>query len=251
MFSSKIIPFLLLSSTLVTQHASAAISLDRTRVIFDGKAKSASLSISNQNTQLPYLAQAWIEDEEGNKINSPLTALPPLQRVEPGKKSQVKVQALPAANALAQDRETLYYFNLREIPPKSDKANTLQIALQTRIKLLYRPAALHIAQNSPAPQEQLTLTRNGDRYIVNNPTGYYITLIDGGASMQGAPLADFKPLMVAPKSSGELNVTAAHLGTSPVLKYIDDYGGRPSLSFSCAGNRCQVVPDKGQNLTTD
>lgn len=251
MFSSKIIPFLLLSSTLVTQQASAAISLDRTRVIFDGKAKSASLSISNQNTQLPYLAQAWIEDEEGNKINSPLTALPPLQRVEPGKKSQVKVQALPAANALAQDRETLYYFNLREIPPKSDKANTLQIALQTRIKLLYRPAALHIAQNSPAPQEQLTLTRNGDRYIVNNPTGYYITLIDGGASMQDAPLADFKPLMVAPKSSGELNVTAAHLGTSPVLKYIDDYGGRPSLSFSCAGNRCQVVPDKGQNLTTD
>jgi len=249
MFSKKMIPFLLLSSALATQQASAAISLDRTRVIFDGKAKSASLSISNQNTQLPYLAQTWIEDEKGNKINSPLTALPPLQRVEPGKKSQVKVQALPAVNALAQDRETLYYFNLREIPPKSDKANTLQIALQTRIKLLYRPAALHIAQNSPAPQEQLTLTRKGDRYLVNNPTGYYITLIDGGASKQGNSLEDFKPLMVAPKSSGELNVTAAQLGTSPVLKYIDDYGGRPSLSFSCSGNQCRVVPGNSQNLT--
>ncbi|WP_336797636.1 fimbria/pilus periplasmic chaperone [Erwinia aphidicola] len=249
MFSNKIIPFLLLSTTLATQQASAAISLDRTRVIFDGKAKSASLSISNQNTQLPYLAQTWIEDEKGNKINSPLTALPPLQRVEPGKKSQVKVQALPAANALAQDRETLYYFNLREIPPKSDKANTLQIALQTRIKLLYRPAALYIAQNSAPPQEQLTLTRKGDRYLVNNPTGYYITLIDGGASKQGNSLEDFKPLMVAPKSSGELNVTAAQLGTSPVLKYIDDYGGRPSLSFTCSGNQCRVVPGNSQNLT--
>ncbi|MBN1084028.1 fimbria/pilus periplasmic chaperone [Erwinia aphidicola] len=232
MFSNKIIPFFLLSSALATQQASAAISLDRTRVIFDGKAKSASLSISNQNTQLPYLAQTWIEDEKGNKINSPLTAL-------------------PAADALAQDRETLYYFNLREIPPKSDKANTLQIALQTRIKLLYRPAALYIAQNSAPPQEKLTLTRKGDRYLVNNPTGYYITLIDGGVSKQNDSLKDFKPLMVAPKSSGELNVTAAQLGTSPVLKYIDDYGGRPSLSFSCSGNQCQVVPGKGQDQTTD
>jgi len=249
MFSNKVLFIALLGGALMAQQASAAISLDRTRVIFDGKAKSASLSISNQNTQLPYLAQTWIEDEKGNKINSPLTALPPLQRVEPGKKSQVKVQALPAANALAQDRETLYYFNLREIPPKSDKANTLQIALQTRIKLLYRPAALYIAQNSAPPQEQLTLTRKGDRYLVNNPTGYYITLIDGGASKQGNSLEDFKPLMVAPKSSGELNVTAAQLGTSPVLKYIDDYGGRPSLSFTCSGNQCRVVPGNSQNLT--
>lgn len=249
MYLNKIAFITLLGGTLMAQQASAAIALDRTRVIFDGKAKSASLSISNQNTELPYLAQTWIEDQQGNKINSPLTALPPLQRVEPGKKSQVKVQALPAVNALAQDRETLYYFNLREIPPKSDKANTLQIALQTRIKLFYRPAALHIAQNSPPPQEQLTLTRKGDRYLVNNPTGYYITLIDGGASMQGAPLADFQPLMVAPKSSGELNVSASQLGTSPVLKYIDDYGGRPSLSFSCSGNRCQVVPGNRQSLS--
>ncbi len=31
---------------------------------------------------------------------------------------------------LPQDRETVYYFNLREIPPKSNKPNTLQIALQ-------------------------------------------------------------------------------------------------------------------------
>lgn len=242
MFSNKFIKLSLLTAALVANQASAAISLDRTRVIFEGTAKSASLSITNQNPQLPYLAQAWIEDEKGNKINSPLTALPPLQRVEAGKKSQVKVQALPAVSQLAQDRETLYYFNLREIPPKSDKANTLQIALQTRIKLFYRPAALHIPPNSPAPQEQLTLTRKGEHYVVNNPTPYYITLIDGAASKQGKSLADFKPLMLAPKSSGELNVTAAALGNSPLLKYVDDYGGRPTLSFSCTDSQCKVVP---------
>ncbi|WP_227550703.1 fimbria/pilus periplasmic chaperone, partial [Klebsiella quasipneumoniae] len=46
---------------------------------------------------------------------------------------QVKVQGMPDINKLPADRESLFYFNVREIPPKSNKANTLQIALQTRI----------------------------------------------------------------------------------------------------------------------
>ena len=84
--------------------AHAAIALDRTRVIFDGDQKTVSLNISNQNKQLPYLAQGWIEDDRGNKIQSPFTVLPPVQRVEPGKPSQVKIQSLPAARQLPQDR---------------------------------------------------------------------------------------------------------------------------------------------------
>jgi P pilus assembly chaperone PapD len=123
----------LLTTTLLSGQAQAAIALDRTRVILNGGDNSASMSITNKNTQLPYLAQGWLENEQGEKINSPLIVLPPVQRVEPGAQSQVKVQALPAAKALPQDRESLFYFNLREIPPKSNKANTLQIALQTRI----------------------------------------------------------------------------------------------------------------------
>ena len=129
----------LVGGVFLSMPSQAAIALDRTRVIFDGGQQSVSLSVSNQNKQLPYLAQGWLEDEQGNKIQSPLTVLPPVQRIEPGKPSQVKIQALPAAKQLPQDRETLYYFNLREIPPKSNKPNSLQIALQTRIKLFYRP----------------------------------------------------------------------------------------------------------------
>ncbi|MEX6226452.1 fimbria/pilus periplasmic chaperone [Providencia hangzhouensis] len=39
---------------------------------------------------------------------------------------------MPTINELPQDRESLFYFNLREVPPKSDKDNVLQIALQTQ-----------------------------------------------------------------------------------------------------------------------
>ncbi|KLE40247.1 fimbria/pilus periplasmic chaperone [Serratia ureilytica] len=224
--------------------AQAAIALDRTRVIFDGGVQSVSLSVSNQNKQLPYLAQGWLEDEQGNKIQSPLTVLPPVQRIEPGKPSQVKIQALPAAKMLPQDRETLYYFNLREIPPKSNKPNSLQIALQTRIKLFYRPAAIAPERNAAPWQEQLTLSKQGDKYVVNNPTPYYVTLVDAASRKGVEGTKGFEPLMVPPKASLPLTVSAGSVGNSPVLTYINDYGGRPQLSFNCAGAVCKVVPEK-------
>ncbi len=47
------------------QVASAAINIDRTRIIFPGKDKSISLVINNQSKTMPYLAQSWMEDEKG------------------------------------------------------------------------------------------------------------------------------------------------------------------------------------------
>ncbi|HGU9824256.1 TPA: fimbria/pilus periplasmic chaperone [Enterobacter cancerogenus] len=222
------------------QTANAAVALDRTRVIFDGSQKSMSVNVRNDNTKLPYLAQSWVEDAEGHKIQSPLMALPPLQRLEPGTKSLVKIQLAPGAEAkLAQDRETLFYFNLREIPPRSNKANVLQLALQTRVKLFYRPKALVQKQaNSETPwQEQLTLTRQGDRYQVTNPTPYYVTLVAAGEN-------EMKPLMLAPMSSADLGVRAAAMGSQPRVAYINDWGGRPVLTFSCSGTTCKVASNK-------
>ena len=226
------------------QISQAAVSLDRTRVIFIGGEKSVSLSISNQNAQLPYLAQGWIENEQGEKITSPMVVLPPVQRLEPGASSQVKIQALPEINLLAQARESIFYFNLREIPPRSDKANTLQIALQTRVKLFYRPLA--IAQKkglSEAPwQEKLTLSHQGGRYQINNPTPYYITVIEAAPDLKAASPADFKPLMIAPKSQQDLGLSTKVLGEKPVLTYVNDYGGRPQLQFACVAGTCSASP---------
>ncbi|OOV89394.1 MULTISPECIES: fimbria/pilus periplasmic chaperone [unclassified Pseudomonas] len=232
----------LLSSVLNMQQVQAAVALDRTRAVFDGGEKSISLSISNENKTLPYLAQGWLEDAQGNKINSPLTVLPPLQRLEPGAKSQIKVQALPAANLLVQDRETLFYFNLREIPPKSEKPNTLQLALQTRIKLYYRPKALGVRPGMVPWQEQLTLIRQGDKYQVNNPTPYYVTIVDAGNKPGSEGAQGFDPVMVAPYGKETLNLGVSVLGAAPVLTYINDYGGRPQLQFTCGAVDCKAKP---------
>lgn len=235
---------MLISTTL--SSAQAAVALDRTRAIMTGEDKSISLNISNENKQLPYLAQGWIENAQGEKITEPFTVLPPVQRVEPGAKSQVKIQALPSVASLPQDRESVYYFNLREIPPKSDKPNTLQLALQTRIKLFYRPKAIiPTRQQMENPwQEKITLTRQGDQYSVENPTPYFVTLVDAASVKDGKTVSGFEPLMVAPKSSLLIGGSAKALGSQPVLTYINDYGGRPTLTFTCQDNRCHVASDK-------
>ncbi|MBK4714645.1 fimbria/pilus periplasmic chaperone [Enterobacterales bacterium BIT-L3] len=234
--------FIFVSGSLAIPTAHAAIALDRTRIIFDGSQKSESLSITNENKKLPYLAQGWLENEKGEKINNPLMVLPPVQRMEPGERSQLKIQGLPTVSTLPQDRESLFYFNLREIPPRANEPNVLQIALQTRIKLFYRPQAIMKSANEMETpwQQQITLIRQGDKYQVMNPTPYYITIIDASRTLKGKTAAGFEALMVAPKSQQRLKGSAAELGNSPVLTYINDYGGRPQLQFHCSGPTCKA-----------
>lgn len=226
-----------LSPLVTATSASAAVALDRTRVVVEGGATATTLNIRNESKELPYLAQGWIEDESGKKIQSPLMVVPPLQRLEPDSRGQLKVQPLAATNALPQDRESLFYFNLREVPPKSDKPNSLQLALQTRVKLFYRPSGLSIDANAPAPQLQMTLKKQGNRYVVVNPTPYYFTLASVGNSKTHT-VESFQPVMVPPKSEKALNVEATKLGNAPVLTYINDFGGRPQLKFTCTGQAC-------------
>jgi len=54
----------------------------------------------------------------------------------------VRITKTPVAERLPKDRESVFYFNLREIPPKSTKTNVMQLALPTQIKIFYLPEAI-------------------------------------------------------------------------------------------------------------
>ena len=225
---------------LSAQSAQAAIALDRTRAIFEGTQKSISLNIRNDNTQLPYLAQSWLEDINGKKISDPLVVVPPVQRVEPGSRSQIRINATGGIAKLPQDRETAFYFNVREIPPRSSKQNVMQIALQTKIKLFYRPAAIAIDPDT-VWQDQIVLTKTSDGYQIQNPTPYYVTVIGISGQPKGESAKDFRPVMVAPKSTQKA-VTPAY--STPYVTYINDFGGRPELKFTCSGNECRATTNR-------
>ena len=245
--TNKLLLALPLLLILLANQAQAAVSLDRTRVIYPGEAKSMSLTIRNNNKTLPYLAQAWLEDVNGKKINSPFTLLPPLQRLEPGMESLIKIRSLPAVSLLPQDKESLFYFNLREIPPRSDKPNVLQLALQTRIKFFYRPANLAVAPSSyKAPwQEKMTLKRVSGHYQLTNPTPYYITIVAAArTTAKGESVEGFEPVMIAPNSRVMINLGVAKLGQHPTFTYVGDYGGRHTLSYQCVEScRLQSIKD--------
>ena len=230
-----------LTTASLTAHAS--VTPDRTRLVFNESDKSISVTLRNNNEKLPYLAQSWLEDEKGNKITSPLAVLPPVQRIDAMMNGQVKIQALPDIHTLPSDRESLFYYNVREIPPKSGKANTLQIALQTRIKLFWRPKALAEINMRDPWQHKVTLTRNGQTFTVNNPTPYYVILSNASTQKNGNPAAGFTPLVMPPKTSAPLNVK---MDSVPVLTYVNDYGARLSLIFKCNGNNCQVDAEQSR-----
>ncbi len=88
--------------------------------------------------------------------------------------------------------------------------------------MFYRPEALKLASGD-VPQTALTLRREGDRYRIINPTGYYITIVNMSAN-NAASNNDFKSVMIAPKSSEIVEMSAAKLGAQPVLTYINDWG---------------------------
>lgn len=230
----KKISFLLLG-LMVTSNSYAAISLDRTRAIYEGGSNALVINITNDNKQLPYLAQTWIENDKNEKIElGPLIATPLVQRLEPGDKALIKVSATPDIEKLPNDRETLFYFNVREVPPKAEDNNVLQIALYTKIKLFYRPKQI-LREPNAIWQDQLVLNKLSDGYEIENPTPYYVTVFGIGGSKKEAVDSEFNAVMIAPKSSQRVN---SKVYSTPYLSYINDYGGRPTIKFQCQANRC-------------
>lgn len=242
----KIQPVIVLIMSLTSYSSGAAIVLDRNRVIFNGGENTVSLTITNNSADSPFMAHAWLEDEKGEKVSTPFVILPPLQRIAPGGLSQVKIQALPMVEDLPQNRESLFWLNLREIPPKSKKENVLQIALQSRIKLFYRPRPLVLGTEVMTHpfQEKLTMTRENNSYRVSNPTPYYITLVDARRGKDGETAAGFSPFMLSPHGETRLGAKVDELGEAPVLTYINDYGGRPQLTFHCSGVSCSLQKER-------
>ena len=233
-----IVSTLFTAFSMASFSAHSAVTLDRTRIIFPGSEKSVNVTITNGNPEEAYLAQSWIEDLNGNKLTKgAILATPPLQRLEPNSNSLVRLSVTPELSKLPQDKESIFYFNLREVPPKSADGNTLQIALQSRVKLFYRPQSI-LSESETKWAHKVTLTKISSGYRLNNTTPFHITVIGFGNSKEQAESNPFEVFMVAPKSTQDIPSSAL---ATPYLTYINDYGGKPTMSFSCKGDTCTVT----------
>jgi len=229
----------LLIGLCVPLHASAAVVPDRTRVIFEESAPSVSVTVSNKNPQLPFVVQSWIEDQNSKKVSSPLMVLPPLQRIEPNESSVLRIVKLPDV-ALPADRESVFYLNVREIPPKTEAVNSMQIALQSKIKLFYRPAAAKRERGEDlALRMNLRVDPVSKQLLMDNPSPFHITVVGllAGAQKIQMPI---DAIMIAPFSSARIalpNTSFSELRVSNM----NDFGGQTDSLFNCVANVCKGV----------
>ncbi|WEZ90027.1 molecular chaperone [Pseudomonas sp. NyZ480] len=160
----------------ILQPAQAALTVNTTRIVFDSDKRNTSVVIANPSPR-PYAVQSWVNTAKDDTDTAvPLATSPGLFRLDPGKEQMVQINRLP--NKLPDDRETLFYLNVQEIPEiVPGDANVLNIALRTRLKLFYRPSQL---KDRPADRigELEWSVRQGlgrVQLVVDNPTPYHYT----------------------------------------------------------------------------
>ncbi|MDF3838545.1 fimbria/pilus periplasmic chaperone [Cupriavidus basilensis] len=215
--------------------ALSSVVIAGTRVIYDARESEAVMKLSNEG-KAPALVQAWIDDGDAKaapaEIAVPFTVTPPVSRIDPSKGQTLRI--LHTGEPLPPDRESVFWLNVVEIPPKptGDEAevNRLQFAFRSRIKLFYRPAGLKGSAGEAPAQIAWRLVKAGDHQALEarNPTAYHASFsrleVTGGgktARFEDGGMVGPGETKVFPLS-GEVGT-----GTPSRMRYqaINDYGG--------------------------
>ncbi|MFA3762888.1 molecular chaperone [Yersinia sp. 2544 StPb PI] len=226
---------LLLLLMVTSIPATASVIAERTRIIFSEGSTEESLQLVNSNSY-PVAVQVWVDDGDltatPEKSISPVLVLPPLFRLQPQAQRSLRL-ILSGASKLPVDRESAFWLNVYEIPPKvtpkTEDESFVTLALRMQYKVFYRP------KNLPAPGDTLgkaltfTLETKSDTALiqVDNPTPYY-------ASLASLTLGSTESLpdMVAPFSKLDFSLNRLPPAGSKTVNFvlIDDLGNRKAFS---------------------
>ena len=213
----------------------ASVVITGTRVVYPLNAKDVSVRLSNNGT-FPSLVQAWIDDGNASAspetISVPFILSPPMFRIDPTHSQTLRLVYTGEGKA-ARDRETVYWLNVLEIPPKPDATageNTLQFAVRSRIKLFLRPSGL---KGDPALAPGLIkwrVVRDGPslKLLASNPTPFHVSLGELALAAASGPLGKPMSGMVSPLSEQAFVFEDAYQEGQPAMsvkyKYVNDYG---------------------------
>lgn len=198
------------------------VSLGATRLIYNSNMKQTSLVVANSDKENNFLVQSWVADNNGNK-NNDFIVTPPLYILDANKENALRIMYTGAP--LAEDRETLFWMNVKVIPSIQDevaKENTLQIAIQSRIKLFYRPSSIPAYRDEFA--KQITFSSRNGELIANNPTPYYITMVNLTAGENKLPSS----IMIEPFSKLEIGKINNNTHTIS-FQTLNDYGAQSQI----------------------
>lgn len=215
--------FALIISSLTCFKAYSAFTLNGTRFIYDEGRKNIVIEVKN-NSDKTYGGQVWIDNLNGNEVF--FIPAPNLFKITGGEKQLIRL--LYVNDILPKDRESLFWLNIQEIPPISsaDDSNVLAVALNTQVKLIYRPKIL--AEKREDAEKSLTYSGS----VLKNPTPYYFALTQ--VSVNNNPLVlskDIEQSISLFPPFSEVNVQRPLLGKVTV-EAIDDYGARRVIELN-------------------
>ena len=134
---------LMLVGTAFTTHA--AVNTDRTRIVFPESDKASSLKIENQSKALPYLALSGLKMRKAVKktaISWRCLRFNALKRV-PHHRSGSLSKRPPVSYRKTEN--PCFISTCAKCPEStsaSDERSVMQVAMQSRIKLFWRPKAI-------------------------------------------------------------------------------------------------------------
>lgn len=224
-----------LASAMFSTFSYADIIISGTRIVYDEDKKDVSIRLENKGTR-PLLVQNWIDlgndNDDPGSIKAPFVSTPPVSRIEPKRGQSVKIM-YTQTSALPKDRESVFWFNVLEVPPKADTSkeenkSLLQLAFRTRIKLFYRPTGLKGVPAESAKQLKWQMASEQGHAVIraDNPTPYFVSFNDAVYTV-GGKRYDVQATMVAPFSKSSFTVKGLSGASAGKLEYhaINDFGG--------------------------
>ncbi|KJG09539.1 fimbrial chaperone protein [Photobacterium kishitanii] len=212
----------------VSHQAMAAFVLDGTRFIYNEGDKSIPVRVTN-NADTLYGGQVWIDNSNQSKDDVYMVPSPPFFRVEA--KQQQIIRLMNVNKTLPQQQESLFFLNVMEVPPKAKKedGNVLAFAMNTKVKLIYRPSDLKKGRLDA--EKSVKIERKDDKTFVVNPTPYYFAIVNikvngkkvALTSQQSNEIATFKPF-------SEVRIPSFPVGKA-TFDAINDWGGPQTFSF--------------------
>lgn len=213
-----------LLSLVMSSQAMAAFVLNGTRFIYEEGKKNTSFEVTNQSEDT-YGGQVWIDNTNQGNDTAYLIPVPPFFKVTAKGKQIVRI--MRTDSALPADRESLFWLNVQEIPPKpkgETEGGMLAVAINTRVKLIYRPKSL-VEGRKDAEKGMQIVRRNGETWLTN-PTPYYFavtTVKVNGKSVSLSEAVQDRLARVAPKS--EVSLGNVVLNGAVSVEAVNDWGG--------------------------
>ncbi|MFM0311426.1 fimbria/pilus periplasmic chaperone [Paraburkholderia sp. RL17-383-BIF-A] len=221
---------------LLAGSTQASVTIGGTRVVYPLEQREVSVKLDNDSHK-PSLVQVWIDDGNADakpgEIKVPFVITPPIFRMD-AKKAQT-LRVMYTGESLPQDRESVYWLNVLDIPPKASAAsdaNTLSLAYRTRIKVLARPDKLPGKPEDAAAQLRWSIAASADgkgqALSVSNPTPYYVSFSEIDVESNGHTFRNEQGGMVAPRTSAVLpmaKMNGVAAGAKVHYIAISDYGG--------------------------